>query len=304
MSNSTAAGRPPTGSAEVAQVGSAVPRHRLGMQLRQLREGCSLRLEEVAARLEIAPSTLSRIETGNAPTRASYLLVMLDMYGVTDPVQHRMLVELARAGRPKEWADPGAPLHDSMAHYLGLKAAAAQMCTFSVLTVPELLHTAAYAAAVVRALQPGLSAGQVHRLTQMTLRRQEQASRRPMQIRVVIDQAALIRPIGSPHILAEQLDHLLAVMASGHVTLYVIALATPWPVLSASFTMLSFQDPADPDLACWPVTGGKMAVTSSDLTVNDMRATFSALMDSAMPASASVHTIKALAERAKLRRQP
>jgi DNA-binding XRE family transcriptional regulator len=49
--------------------GPAARRRALGTALRQLREERSLRLEEVAARLGVAPSTLSRIETGKAPTR-------------------------------------------------------------------------------------------------------------------------------------------------------------------------------------------------------------------------------------------
>ena len=41
----------------------------LGSELRRLREDHSIKLEEVASVLEVAPSTLSRIETGKAPTR-------------------------------------------------------------------------------------------------------------------------------------------------------------------------------------------------------------------------------------------
>lgn len=52
----------------------AVGRHGLGSELRALRQARSLRLEDVAAKLEVAPSTLSRIETGKAPTKMSYLL--------------------------------------------------------------------------------------------------------------------------------------------------------------------------------------------------------------------------------------
>lgn len=44
----------------------AVSRHRLGTQLRQLRQARALRLADVAAELGIAGSTLSRIETGKA----------------------------------------------------------------------------------------------------------------------------------------------------------------------------------------------------------------------------------------------
>ena len=48
-----------------------VRRHRLGAELRRLREARSLRLKDVAAMLDVAPSTISRIETAKTPTRTS-----------------------------------------------------------------------------------------------------------------------------------------------------------------------------------------------------------------------------------------
>ena len=67
------------------QAGPAASRHRLGIELRRLREARSLRLEDVAARLGVVPSTLCRIGTGKAPAKAEYLALMLDTYGIDDP---------------------------------------------------------------------------------------------------------------------------------------------------------------------------------------------------------------------------
>ena len=64
--------------------GPTVRRRRLGTELRRLRESNGFKLEEVAAQLGVAPSTLSRIETGKAPTKSAYLNQMLETYGVTD----------------------------------------------------------------------------------------------------------------------------------------------------------------------------------------------------------------------------
>src|ERR1017187_4057503 len=70
-------------------IGPTVRRRRLGSELRHLREAQSIKLEEVADRLGLAASTLSRIETGKAPTRTAYLSAMLDLYGVQDTVQRQ-----------------------------------------------------------------------------------------------------------------------------------------------------------------------------------------------------------------------
>ena len=59
--------------------GPTVRRRRLGTELRRLRESNGFKLEEVAAQLGVAPSTLSRIETGKAPTKSAYLNQMLEI---------------------------------------------------------------------------------------------------------------------------------------------------------------------------------------------------------------------------------
>jgi transcriptional regulator with XRE-family HTH domain len=84
-------------------LGPTVRRRRLGAELRRLREAHSLKLEEVAEKLGLAPSTLSRIETGKAPTKTAYLAAMLEMYNVEDPGIRKVLVDMAREGHRKGW---------------------------------------------------------------------------------------------------------------------------------------------------------------------------------------------------------
>jgi transcriptional regulator with XRE-family HTH domain len=74
-------------------------RRRLGTRLRELRLAAGLRLEDVAGRLGVAASTLSRIERGQAPTRLSYLILLADLYSVTDPAQVQQLTAWAEDGK-------------------------------------------------------------------------------------------------------------------------------------------------------------------------------------------------------------
>ncbi len=73
----------------------AAARYQLGSYLRTLRRKASLDITGAARHIGVAPSTLSRIETGQAPTRTSYLHMLLDLYAITDPDQRRQLAELA-----------------------------------------------------------------------------------------------------------------------------------------------------------------------------------------------------------------
>jgi transcriptional regulator with XRE-family HTH domain len=230
------------------QAGPTIRRRRLGTDLRRLRQARSLRLEDVAARLEVAPSTLSRIETGKAPTRTSYLTVMLDLYGVDDPGQRERMAGMAREGQRKGWWAPCDDLLPAGAgSYLGLEAAACAIRCFAVDVVPGLVQTRGYAAAVYTASRPGLSADQVGRLAWLQTRRREMLAD-GVQLHLVLDEAVLRRAIGPPGVMAAQLEHLLAVAAWPWASVQAPSLARSRPVLSDSFTLLSFADQADPDV--------------------------------------------------------
>src|SRR5258708_11238553 len=145
--------------------GPTVRRRRLGIDLRRLREQRSLRLEEVASQLGVAPSTLSRIETGKSPTRTSYLTLMLDLYGIDDADRRRIFMDLAREGQRKGWwAEFDDLLAAGVGDYLGLEAEAAALRAFGVLVVPGLLRTREYGRAVIPALRPELASEQRERL--------------------------------------------------------------------------------------------------------------------------------------------
>ena len=136
-------------------LGPTVRRRRLGAELRRLREANSLKLEEVAEQLGLAPSTLSRIETGKAPTKTAYLTSMLGMYGVDDPAVAPGAVDMAREGHRKGWwsiYDDVLPTGFDI--YVGLEAEAAGLRICETQVVHGLLQTTDYARAVLRELRP------------------------------------------------------------------------------------------------------------------------------------------------------
>jgi transcriptional regulator with XRE-family HTH domain len=136
-------------------LGPTVRRRRLGAELRRLREGHSLKLEEVAEELSLAPSTLSRIETGKAPTKSAYLMAMLDMYKVDDPGVRKVLIDMAREGHRKGWwSIYDDVLPSGFDIYVGLEAEASGLRSYETDVVHGLLQTTDYALAVLRELRP------------------------------------------------------------------------------------------------------------------------------------------------------
>jgi DNA-binding XRE family transcriptional regulator len=92
-------------------------RYRLGEHLRKLRLSQSLRQGDVASRLGVVPTTISRLESGLAPVKLAYLSVMLDIYGVTDPAERDRLTTLALDGtRNGDWWSPTAMPRSAWRH--------------------------------------------------------------------------------------------------------------------------------------------------------------------------------------------
>lgn len=168
-----------------------------------------------------------------------------------------------------------------------------------MLTVPGLLQTPEYAAAVHRVAWPGLTADEVSWLQHITVRRQRLVGRGHVQVHALIDQAALLRPAGSMDVMVGQLDHLLMVTVARNVVVQVVGLDTAWPVLTTPFTVLSFDNPADPDVAYWPNVGCKMTAARTSRAVSAMRGAFQALADSAMSVTDTARLIRKLAARAR-----
>lgn len=272
--------------------GPEIARHRLGIKLRELREQRSVRLEDVAARLQVAPSTLSRIETGKAPARRHYLASLLDAYGVNDPELRERLAALAREGEHKAWwAAYRDLLPDGAGRYLGMEAAACLVCSYSVQIVPALLQTADYAAAASRAARPGLTASQVRTLAAITMRRQKCLRGNGTRLHVVVDESALRRSIAPAGVMAAQLDHLRALAVDPSLTLRISALNRHLPVLSPPFAVLSYADPADAGVAASCGPGGRVIISTDDRDVRAAQATFTTLADAALPPGDSVRII-------------
>ncbi len=276
--------------------GPTIRRRRLGTDLRRLREARSLRLEDVASHLGVAPSTLSRIETGKAPTRTSYLALMLDLYGVDDPQRRRLLADLAREGQRKGWwADSEDLLAAGAGNYLGLEAEASVLRSFAIQVVPGLLQTEQYAAAVCRASRPDLGPEQVRRLVKLRLRRQELLRGQGRhRLHLVIDESALLRSIGSAGTMTAQLRHLLDLTAQAPVTVQVLTLAKVRTVLTEPFTMLSFAEEADADVACATSIRGQLIFEERPAELAALRATFGALTKAAMSPAESAELISRL----------
>ena len=275
------------------QPAPAICRRELGQQLRRLREARSLRLEDAGAVLGVAPSTLSRIETGQAPTRTSYLHTLLNLYGHTDEDQRKHLAHLAREGQRKEWwHDYADLLPPGTGPYLSLEAAASKICLYSLHAIPDLLQTDAYATAVIRASRPNLTKDQVSKLVAMTSRRQQIVSDHGRQLHMILDESVLHRQITNGADMKDQLSRLYAAGIKSNATIQIATLKRAWPALSCSFGILSFNGPAD-EVVSRQSIGGQIISNHSHSEIRASRTAFDDLAGRSMPAAKSLDLIQA-----------
>jgi transcriptional regulator with XRE-family HTH domain len=232
--------------------GPTVRRRRLGTELRKLRDSCGLKLEEVAAELGVAPSTLSRIETGKAPTKSAYLSQLLEMYGVSDSGQRQILVDMAREGHRKGWwAAYDDVLPSGFDTYVGLEAETAAIRSYEVSVVPGLLQTADYARAVLRETFARHTPQQIDRLVDLRMARQHRLDDKPpLELWAIIDEAVIRRPVGGGSIMRRQLGHLLTEGERPSVTMQILPFACgAHAAHTGSFSVLEFPDRTDSEVA-------------------------------------------------------
>lgn len=229
--------------------GPLLHRRRLGAELRRLRGDRTL--ETVAEATLISTSRLSRLETGQAVPHPRDIRDLVTYYDLNEQAAER-LRRWASAGRSQAWwREFSGALVANLDTYLDYESGAATIRNFGLAIVPPLLQTKAYARHLYRTAPPPRSEETVGRLVEAMERRQKivvEANPAPELI-VVLDEAVLRRPFGTPDEVREQLDHLRAMSQYRNVSLRIVPFAAGLHAsLQGPFTILQYTDEIDRDI--------------------------------------------------------
>jgi transcriptional regulator with XRE-family HTH domain len=221
-------------------------RRELGVLLRALRTEKGWTVDEVASRLQVSSSKVSRLETGQRGVGEGDIRRLCDLYEV-GAEQRQYLTELASAGRQRaRWQSRGLPYST----YIELEAEAAAISDFGLSILPGLLQTPDYARAVVRAAVPEWVPEVVEQRVEGRMARQQILfSEHPPRFDAVVDESVLHRVVGSPLIMRAQLERLLLLADLPAVTIRVIPHAAgALPAGNNKFIILRFAQPTVPDV--------------------------------------------------------
>ncbi|WP_433341066.1 helix-turn-helix domain-containing protein [Streptomyces sp. CA-253872] len=231
----------------------AVPtlrRRRLGNELRRRRTAAGLESRAAAEAMGWAESKYSRVENAKGRVTPQEVESLLKLFGAEDPQVVTALTNLAKdAGKRGWWRPYGDVLVDSYRDFLDLEADAdAEQVTGPVM--PGLLQTSAYAREIIAATGITQTQEEVHALAE--LRRARQAilttrpgGRAPLKLWAVIHEAVLhMTSAEQPHMMREQLRHLLDMSDLPNVTIQVLDLrGTAHPSMIGPIEIVHFPDP-------------------------------------------------------------
>ena len=228
----------------------SVRARQLAAELRRLRDAATLTGEEAAARLGWSPSKISRIETGQTAASPADLRRLLDLYDVTGTARERLEVLGQSAGQRGWWDAYADTLGPEYTALIALEAEAESVRWYSPMLVPGLLQTEAYAREVVRSGLLIAPPGEIERRVQVKMTRQRALTKDgPPQLSVVLDEAAVLRQVGSPEVVREQLAHLITMAGRPNIMIQVLPLAVgAHPATTGEFTILGFPELVAPDV--------------------------------------------------------
>jgi transcriptional regulator with XRE-family HTH domain len=199
----------------------------LGADLRRLRERKGLTLEEAGARVGISKATLSRYERKEGAVKWPAVEALCREYGATDQ-ERETLVALAKGAKIQGWWRSLAdPIPESMNLMLTLEDEVVREDHYACMYVPGLLQTRAYAEAVHRASEMRCSEPEIAHMVDIRMKRQELLTREdPPHIWAVIDEAVIRRVVGGRQAMREQLELLLSLTDSPHITVQILPFAS------------------------------------------------------------------------------
>jgi transcriptional regulator with XRE-family HTH domain len=290
----------PTMIAAPSAGGPTALRIMLGSQLRRLREAKRITLEDAGYVIRSSGSKMSRLETGRVGFKSRDISDLLTLYGVTDEQERATLQELARQASARGWWHDFADVMPTWFEpYVGLEEAASSIRCYENQLVPALLQTAEYAQAIARLGHPASSADEIERRVSLQLTRQAVLARPTLSILwVVLDEAALRRPVGSPEVMRGQLRHLMEAGTQAEVSLQVIPLTQGGHAAAGGpFTILRFSEPDLPDVVYLEQLTSALYLDKRE-TVDHYLEVMERLCVEALPTDASMEKIAAIGREA------
>lgn len=288
-----------------ASASPTVEQRRLAAELRRLRGARTG--GAVAKALGWSPAKISRYELGQSNFPLDEVEKLLDFYGVTEPRRGQLLALATEANQRGWWEDYADALTPDYMEFLGLEAEATAASEWHLGVIPGLLQTEEYARQIHLSFQRAVPTppGLIEQRIKVRMARQKVLTSRepPLDFAVVIDEAVILRKIGSGGLMRRQLQHLVEVADLANVDLRVLPLAAEGTPLTDSFGIVSFGAREAGDGArvlhnvVWVESVKSQIYVEGETDTYNFSLVFRALQEAALPQADSKRFILETAER-------
>jgi transcriptional regulator with XRE-family HTH domain len=224
-----------------------VRRRRLAAELRRLRGNQTGTI--VARALGWSPAKISRYELGQGGFPLDEVEKLLDFYGVSEPRRSQLLSLAADANQRGWWEEYADAISPDYSEFIGLEAEASSIEQWQVETIPGLFQTRDYAWHIHNAIQEVIPTAPsvIERRVDVRMTRQLVLTERdpPLTLSVVLDESALLREIGGPGVMYDQLTLLAEMAEMPNVDLRVLPLRGRTGLMAMSFVLFRFFSPVE-----------------------------------------------------------
>jgi transcriptional regulator with XRE-family HTH domain len=223
-----------------------VARRRVRLALRRAREAKELTQGDVAEAMEWSLSKVMRIENGDVAISINDLRPLLTFLGITDRARVDELVQDARLSlsrrRQDWWAEPRFRdrLTPALRQLIQFELEAVAVYHFHTFIVPGRLQTPAYARAILSRYHNELSTDEIEARLEARIRRRNDllARKDRPKLFLLLDESVLLREIGGPQVLGEQLTDLLRLAKERRLYFRVV----PFALADAPITLIGSYD--------------------------------------------------------------
>lgn len=254
----------------------------LACELRRLRESSGRSLAQLADEINYDRTYLHRLETGERLSKLPVMEALDRVYGTGE-----LLVSLWKLARLDAFAD-------RYKLFMKYEAKAVIMHKY-MLGIPGLLQTEDYARLVLSSAPSPMCPNELEELVAARIGRQDLLSTSPPpSLRVILDEAALMRPSADARIWRGQLSHLIGASELPNITIQVLSFAAgPHDLMGGSLSLLWTTDGA----AVAYLEGNKSGDLIEDpAEVVQLRLSYDHLRDMALSPPDSIALIKQLLE--------
>ncbi|WP_049573673.1 helix-turn-helix domain-containing protein [Streptomyces sp. SBT349] len=244
----------------VSSGSSLAARRKLAAELRGLRDGAGMTIEEVAEELGCHISKISRIETAKRNCTGQDFKGLMDLYDVSAERREELAELMSRAKQrtPPWWHAYGEIVTHNYSEFMSYEAEAVRSCEYQSVLIPGLLQTEDYARAVTG---PGFTVfdpDQIDSLVEVRMTRQKLVrDDDPLVLDAVVTEAALRILVGGIDVMRGQLRHLSQVTRRDNIRFRVIPFeAGQLGAMTGAFVLFGTQKDSEPDAAFMESTEG------------------------------------------------